>query len=70
VVAGGTDIGTITAFVGGWFVFKSGYLSIIKIKMTDLTKKRNPIGNLLSFLDEVSIFLSIIFLDLYFPFSN
>jgi hypothetical protein len=70
VVAGGTDIGTIMAFVGGWFEFKSKYLNIIKIKMTGLTKKRNPIGNMLSFLDEVSIFLSIIFLDLYFPFSN
>jgi hypothetical protein len=70
VVAGGTDIGTIVAFVGGWFEFKSGYLSIIKIKMTDLTKKKNPIGNMFAVLDQVSIFFSIIFLDLYFPFSN
>jgi hypothetical protein len=27
VVAGGTDIGTIMAFVGGWFEFKRGYLN-------------------------------------------
>jgi hypothetical protein len=28
VVAGGTDIGTILAFVGGWFEFKLGYLNL------------------------------------------
>jgi hypothetical protein len=27
VVAGGTDIGTIIAFAGGWFEFKSEYLT-------------------------------------------
>jgi hypothetical protein len=32
VVAGGTDIGTIIAFVGGWFEFKSGYLNMVDIK--------------------------------------
>jgi hypothetical protein len=39
VAAGGTDIGTIMAFVGGWFEFKSNYLNIIKIKMTYQKKK-------------------------------
>jgi hypothetical protein len=31
VVAGGTDIGTIMAFVGGWFEFKLSYLNKLKI---------------------------------------
>jgi hypothetical protein len=30
VVDDGTDIGTITASVGGWFEFKSGYLNYPK----------------------------------------
>jgi hypothetical protein len=32
-VADGTDIGTIMAFVGGWFEFKSGYLTMFRKKI-------------------------------------
>jgi hypothetical protein len=38
-VADGTDIGTIMAFVVGWFEFKSGFLSTEKSKFMSTVKK-------------------------------